>query len=134
MKRLVLAILTVAALAVPVCAQPPAAVVDIPFGFMAGNAAMPAGSYTVNIPADSSWVGLVDPDLHTHLLNGIPGGNPSGPNAPVLVFHRYGDQYFLSEIRTPSRSRELRESPMEREAETTASAGRANREVVLAMR
>ena len=134
MKRLVLAILTVAALALPVCAQSRAVVGDVPFGFVAGNSTMPPGQYTVNFSYQPFVVVLVAPDLHAQLLIPITEDILSGSAQPAMVFHRYGDQYFLSEIRTWNRSRELPKSPMEREAEKTASAGRAGREIVVAMR
>jgi hypothetical protein len=134
MKRFVFAVFAVAALAFPVCAQAPSAKVDVPFGFVAGDATMPAGTYVADISAGSLVVALVGADLHTHFLNAVPDGVQSGAGLGVLVFHRYGDQYFLSEIRTPSRSRKIPESRMEREAAKMASAGNASQEIVLAMR
>jgi hypothetical protein len=126
--------LAVVALAVPICAQPPTAVADIPFAFVAGNNAMPAGTYTVSVQSGSIAVALVGPDLHTHLLNTVPGSTRSDSDLPVLAFHRYGDQYFLSGIRAVGGSREFPATRMEREAMGTASARRAGQLVVLAMR
>jgi hypothetical protein len=135
MKRLVFAIFTVVILALPVGAQsPPTAVVDIPFGFVAGNTTAPAGEYVLSVSSASFLVALLGPDLHTHMLMSRPDDTLSKSEQPVLIFHRYGDQYFLSEIRTSSRSREFPASRMEREAMKTASAGRASQEIVLAMR
>jgi hypothetical protein len=132
MKRLAFTILAVAVLALPVCAQRPTGVADIPFSFVAGNATMPAGRYEANILPESIAVRLVGRDRHTHLLASTTGNARS--DQPELVFHQYGDQYFLSEIRTPIRSREFPVSPMEREAQKSASAGHASQEIVLAMR
>jgi hypothetical protein len=123
-----------AALALPVCAQVHAVSADIPFGFTAGGTTMPAGKYNVDMPSDWFVVALVGPDQRTFFLSSTPEDARSRPESSVLVFHQYGNRYFLSEIRTPGRSREIPESRMEREAAKTASAGRADRVIVMAMR
>jgi len=54
---------------------------------------------------------------------------------PKLVFHRYGNQYFLSQIWTTSAIRNIPMSRMERELKKTAAAARQMQtEIVLAMR
>jgi hypothetical protein len=95
---------------------------------------MSAGQYVVRISAGSSAVALLGPTLDTHYLNTNPDGAQSNSGRPEMVFHRWGDQYFLSEIRTPGTSREIPASRLEREVQKSASAGRANQEIVLAMR
>jgi len=134
MKRLVLSILTVSVLALPVCAQRPAAVGDIPFGFVAGNMTMPAGAYAFGYSTGLFTVTLAGPDRHTNFLSANPEETQSVPEQATLIFHRYGDQYFLSEIRTPDGSREFPVSRLEIEAQKTASAKRAGEKIVLAMR
>jgi hypothetical protein len=134
MKTLGFTILAAVILALPICAQSPAVAVNVPFGFVAGNATLPAGQYTVDMSTRPFLVGLIGADRHTHLLNTVPDGVGSAKGLSELVFHRYGDRYFLSEIRTPGRSREIPESGIEREAQQTAGAGRASQEIVLAMR
>jgi hypothetical protein len=134
MKKLVFAAIAAAVLALPVCAQSITAVVDIPFDYVAANATLPAGGYTVNASAGSTVVALLGPDLHTHLLSSIPDDARSSPGQSVLVFQRYGDRYFLSEVRTESKSRQFPASRMEREAMKTAGAERTRQEIVVAMR
>jgi hypothetical protein len=134
MKRLVLAILAVSVLALPVCAQRTVAVGDIPFGFVVGNVTMPAGEYAFGYSAGLFIVTLAGADRHTNFLSANPEVVQSVPEQAKLVFHRYGDQYFLSEIRTPAGSREFPMSRVEVEAQKTASAGRASEKIVLAMR
>ena len=133
MKRTVLAILAAAALALPVCAQPPAAVGDVPFAFVAGTMTMPAGRYAVSF-SSQVIVALVGSDRHTHFLTSNREETRPSSDMPELVFHRYGDQYFLSEIRTSDSGREIPMSRLEREAVKTAGAARAGQEVILAMR
>jgi hypothetical protein len=81
-------------------AQTPALKATIPFDFMVNNKTLPAGTYIVSSEngmvvrlSDPSKkgaqvVGLVQPEIATK-----DRGN-------ALVFHKYGDRYFLSEIRS----------------------------------
>jgi hypothetical protein len=134
MKRLVFAIFAVAVVALPVCAQSVTTVADVPFGFVAGNAMMPAGQYKIDAAAGSSTVSLAGSGQSNHVLVSNPDDARSSADKPELIFHRYGDQYFLSAIRTPFRSREFPMSRLEVEVQKTASAKRASDLIVLAMR
>ncbi|MGB9243832.1 MAG: hypothetical protein WCC03_10785 [Candidatus Acidiferrales bacterium] len=93
--------------------------VNVPFAFEVGNKTMPAGSYHVeSIPTGGgsleilrntgSGVHLTISTMATALRSGTPG--------PALVFHRYGNRYFLSQIRTGDRhAREVFPSQREKE-------------------
>jgi len=95
---------------------------------------MPAGQYKIDAAAGSSTVSLAGSGQSNHVLVSNPDDARSSSDKPELIFHRYGDQYFLSAIRTPFRSREFPMSSMEVEAQKTASAKRASEMIVLAMR
>jgi hypothetical protein len=79
--------------------------VNVPFSFTVGTSTMPAGSYTIksdfgsrNLVYLTNWGAKAE-----SMALGIPEqGNPS--ETSKLVFHRVGDQYFLSEIRCESAS------------------------------
>jgi hypothetical protein len=77
--------------------------VDVPFNFTVNNTFLPAGSYTFGFD-------LMHPDMLVirdgannvkatdfGQLGSIGEGTPR-----TLVFHQYGDQYFLSEVRLDS--------------------------------
>ena len=73
---------------------------DVPFSFSAGYGVLPAGEYNI------APTGFGQPML---LSNGRRGVELMMPNTtdwrekistPKLVFHRYGDEYFLAEIWT----------------------------------
>ncbi len=70
---------------------------NVPFDFTVGKQLLPAGAYTIQ--AESS--GLIVIKNHdkpiTVLTMADPDGNKS-PNGGKLMFHKYGDQYFLSEV------------------------------------
>ena len=98
-------LVTVAALALMILgvrtevqAQSVALRVTIPFQFNVGNATLPAGTYVVT-PSGGGAIRISDQDGHVAnvLTNGI--WNRSGGRTDELMFHRYGDVHFLSEVR-----------------------------------
>jgi hypothetical protein len=72
----------------------------IPFDFTVGQRLLPAGTYVIRplgrgVIAVRGWKG-------NELISAttlITSANEVSNNPDTLVFHRYGDQYFLSEIR-----------------------------------
>ena len=95
---------------------------------------MPAGEYAFGYSTGLFVVTLAGPDRHTNFLSANREEVQSVSEQAKLIFHRYGDQYFLSEIRTRDGSREFPMSRVEVETRKTASAGRASAKIVLAMR
>ena len=81
-------------------AQSSRLVTNIPFEFVVGNQAMPSGKYITNpATADGSALMIQSADAKNsvvRLTNGIQS-NGRSTNAR-LVFHRYGDRYFLAEV------------------------------------
>ncbi|HTT20844.1 MAG TPA: hypothetical protein VMG82_18055 [Candidatus Sulfotelmatobacter sp.] len=73
---------------------------DIPFSFIINGATLPAGEYSVK-SADVTGKVLLISDLNSHTNNLILANScRSGKVATKdkLVFHRYGDRYFLNQI------------------------------------
>jgi hypothetical protein len=136
MKKLGITILAAAALTLPLGAQVAETIrVDVPFEFVVARMMAPAGTYVFSLPAGEGMVRMQ--------LVGTDGSflvtNPHsayGPQKAKLVFHRYGNQYFLSQIGTRSTSRDIPTSPQERKVEqATVAAGRQMQtEIVLATR
>lgn len=75
-------------------------VTQVPFKFMVGSVAMPAGEYTVRVADAKSSVLLVgNQDAKSWIyVKAIPDQGKQAPGA-ALVFHRYGNQYFLAELK-----------------------------------
>jgi hypothetical protein len=72
----------------------------IPFDFTVGQRLLPAGTYVIRplgrgVIAVRGWKGNELVSATTL----ITSANEVSKNPDTLVFHRYGDQYFLSEIR-----------------------------------
>ena len=116
----VLMVLIVSMLAVaPVSAQSVKLVADIPFEFVAGSTTFPAGEYSVEpMGSIGSHVVLVrSTDLRSSAALQTIAVWARDPQAKgKLVFNRYGDTYFLSQIWSPgySTGRELSKSRLER--------------------
>lgn len=94
---------------------------NIPFNFKVNGKTLPAGKYTVkpgntqNVLMISNWDAKESIGVIAQKLEVAPGSKPQ------LVFHRYGDQYFLAQVIGDARGSELPKSKAEREA---ARAGR----------
>ena len=107
-------------------------VANVPFGFHVGSVALPAGEYKVDPQAAPGFVRLISADHKSVAIIGTfatqaPKYNEQGK----LVFNRYGDNYFLSQVWPPGvTGREIGKS--NREKEMASNAGQAGRETLLA--
>jgi len=112
--------------AVSVCAQSErSGVLNIPFNFIVGGKTLPAGEYTVEPNRkDSHNVWLVQSrDGHASaFFTTMPVRASETQEKTKFVFHKYGDQYFLSQIWTPggNSGRELLMPRLEREVAKNA--------------
>lgn len=118
--------------------------VDIPFEFHVANVVLPAGQYNVD-PSGRNIHNLLSLDCYACGTQAIAltfpvGGGTSVPTEGRLVFNKYGETYFLSEVWTPGNAygRALSESKTERElARATPSHARltlsARKTVTLAL-
>jgi len=75
-----------------------AVVANIPFGFQVGSSHLAAGKYKVQLQGnDLLWV-KGDSGAAVMIVNRQSAKRPSQGN--TIVFHHYGDRYFLREVRT----------------------------------
>ena len=76
----------------------------IPFDFTVGNKKLAAGEYTfsrLSGPSDNRMMLVRGLDSNTHLFQSTFAAQVLRPkNESTLVFHKYGDQYFLEQIWT----------------------------------
>ncbi len=74
----------------------------IPFQFYAGDTVLPAGGYQLGVDHTFGRISLTASDLgtsHYLLPHRITGSGTDLQEARVaLIFHRYGDTYFLREV------------------------------------
>lgn len=98
----------------------------IPFQFEVGNSKLPAGQYEVeSVPTGNSTIQSIrraDGRAAARFSTMITEPR-DGNSAPELVFHKYGNDYFLSEIRTgDNHTLQLFKSRQERESARNQSA------------
>jgi hypothetical protein len=96
-------------------AQDHAAKATVPFGFYVDNTWVPAGSYTLTSSTLSpNVIAIRNNQTSISMLNvGHQEEKKAGSN--VLVFKKYGEQYFLHEIRCASGNMNVGFSPSKRE-------------------
>ena len=90
---------------------------DIPFEFVASNVRFPAGTYDV-VPMQPGKVLIRSADFrNAGIVSAIPTQTGKTSSETKLVFNRYGNRYFLSQIWTvgDDTGRELSKSRAERE-------------------
>ena len=70
---------------------------DVPFAFTVGNQLLPAGTYTIKTES-GGFIAIENHDKHIEVLTLVHPDGAKAPNGGKLMFHKYGNQYFLSEI------------------------------------
>jgi hypothetical protein len=82
-------------------AQDYAVQATIPFNFTVNGSQLPAGNYTLGSDITSPGVlKIKDRTQRVHVMVLTMPGATEKRKANQLVFHKYGNQYFLSEIRS----------------------------------
>ena len=100
---------------------------DVPFNFAVGKTAIPAGNCGVLVSAKVARIACGDEQA------GIVGqeARQDATGTPKLVFHKYGDQYFLAEVWTESNGLILAETPAEKEMRASAGTSKYSTMAVL---
>lgn len=109
------------------------AVIDIPFAFHVGDKTLPAGQYRIEPNrrgSDKAWVIRRTDDSAGTVVMTIPTWTNKVREKTQLVFHRYGDQYFLSQVWTRGTGSGI-ELPVTREERAAEVASAEKRETYL---
>ena len=90
----------IALLALPLCAGlDHQFVLKVPFDFMAGNHQFPAGEYSIKSDASAGTVLIrSEGEGPAAFIITYPAGENKDQVRARLVFNRYGDHYFLSQV------------------------------------
>lgn len=70
---------------------------NVPFSFNVGNKVLPAGNYTIT-PIMGSVIAIKNWDAKASVLSATSQDGTESQDGPVLIFEKYGDQYFLTKI------------------------------------
>lgn len=74
---------------------------DIPFDFVVGTKTLPSGTYTVTPHGTSANTLIIrgqENGKSAFVLSITVAAEDTLDNSPKLIFNRYGDQYFLSQV------------------------------------
>lgn len=72
----------------------------IPFDFTVNGSIAPAGTYVISTPTGQNILNISSWETKVHILtSGVANWNDR-ETGNVLVFHKVGDQYYLSAIRS----------------------------------
>lgn len=108
---------------------------NVPFVFVVGDKTLAAGEYTV-APINEAATGIRVSGKNNHqnaIRLSIPVQAKGSNDRAMLIFHRYGEQYFLSQVWMPgSEGREMLKSKAERATERELSKLASNKGVATA--
>lgn len=102
---------------------------NIPFDFSVAERQIQPGRYSIGRltqNADDSILSIIDANGRSKAIrSSIPVQRPSSNNKGTLVFHRYGDRYFLFQVWPAGEStgRQFFKSRSEREIERSLAGG-----------
>ena len=71
----------------------------VPFAFVVANVELPAGRYTVSILPPYNMIQVQSADgRKVATISAIPSQKSADSTQAKLVFHRFGDEYFLAQV------------------------------------
>ena len=87
---------------VPAYAQKTSATVNIPFSFTVDDVRMPAGEYVISLPSERvvNLQRVGGPEAKATMTNN--GSSMNSDGRAKLVFHKYGNAYFLAAAWLPN--------------------------------
>ena len=80
---------------------------EIPFDFICQGQVMPHGTYTISV-VRQRFLQLSSSDERFHAVSMIESNDQAASPVTVLVFHRYGERYFLSEFQSEALELEMK--------------------------
>jgi hypothetical protein len=92
---------------------------DIPFAFAVDNHMLPAGHYQLS-PLDQRTIRIENSSDHGTFMRVLNVQRRNPQSTGKLIFHRYGDRYFLAQIWAPNTGvgKQLYKSRAEEEQES----------------
>jgi hypothetical protein len=99
--------------------------VNIPFDFTVSGKLLPSGEYTIKKNAENVIV-IRSHDRAISTLSLVTPDGQSAPGGGIVTFHRYGNQYFLSQILCDSANLSLRVPTSKKERTTQMLQARVN--------
>lgn len=89
----------------------------VPFDFTVGNELLPSGTYTFQ-QGSSHVIVIRNRDKPISAMSIVNQSYHKASNGGKLLFHRYGDRYFLSEVLCDQANLDVRIAPSKAEKRT----------------
>jgi hypothetical protein len=108
--------------------------VNIPFSFAVEDRSLPAGEYLVLTvtPERSIRIASID-GKYSAIVNTLPNYSKEPSSASRLVFHKYGDEYFLTQVWTAGQNVARNPLSGKKAMEIASSGGKPETKIVLAL-
>jgi hypothetical protein len=108
--------------------------VNVPFSFGVENQSLPAGEYLVLTvtPERSIRIASVD-GKHSAIVNTLPNYAGSPSENSRLVFHKYGNEYFLTQVWTAGQNVARNPLSSKRAMEVAGSGGKPDTRTIIAL-
>ena len=108
--------------------------VNVPFSFAAGDQFLPAGEYLVLTVTPERSIRIASTDgKHTAVVNTLPNYASQPSENSRLVFHRYGDEYFLTQVWTAGQNVARNPLSSNKAMEIASSGGKPETLTVIAL-
>jgi len=108
--------------------------VDIPFTFSVEDHSLPAGEYQVFTVTPERSIRLISTDgKHSAIINTLPNYATLPSENSRLVFHRYGNEYFLAQVWTAGQNVARNPLSSKRTMESASSGERRETFTVVAL-
>jgi hypothetical protein len=108
--------------------------VNVPFAFAVENHTLPAGEYLVLTVTPERSIRIASTDgKHSAVVNTLPNYAKSPSENSRLVFHRYGDEYFLAQIWTGGQNVARNPLSSKRAMEIASSGGAPETRTIIAL-
>src|SRR6516162_8540416 len=108
--------------------------VDIPFAFGVEDRLLPAGKYTIFTVTPERSIRIVSADgKHSAIVNTLPNYAKEPSSNSRLVFHRYGNEYFLAQVWTVGQNVARNPLSSKKAMEIASSGGKPQTFTVIAL-
>jgi hypothetical protein len=108
--------------------------VNVPFSFDAENHSLPAGEYVVLTVTPERSIRIVSTDgKSSAVVNTLPNYASTPSSNSRLVFHRYGSEYFLTQVWTAGQNVARNPLSSQRAMEIASSGGKPETFTILAL-
>jgi hypothetical protein len=108
--------------------------VNVPFAFAVEDHSLPAGEYLVFTVTPERSIRIVSADgKHSAIVNTLPNYAKSPSETSRLVFHKYGNEYFLAQVWTSGQNVARNPLSSKRAMEIASSGGVPETKTIIAL-